>query len=123
VLASRGPGVRVNALGVPQSPPHSRNESVRLWRLLGGPVSASLQIELVVESRVDRMRACHQEERIAVGRRATASVPIVPPAPGRLSMTNGWPRRSDSHCAIGRARMSLVLPAGKVTTIRTGRAG
>jgi hypothetical protein len=33
---------RVNALGVPQSPPHSRNESVRLWRLLGGPVSASL---------------------------------------------------------------------------------
>jgi hypothetical protein len=26
VLASRGPGVRVNALGVPQSPPHSRNE-------------------------------------------------------------------------------------------------
>src|SRR3954454_336475 len=30
VLASRGPGVRVNVLGVPQSPPHSRNESVRL---------------------------------------------------------------------------------------------
>jgi hypothetical protein len=28
--------------GVPQSPPHSRNESVRLWRLLEGPVSASL---------------------------------------------------------------------------------
>ena len=39
---ARGPGVRVNALGVPRSPPHSRNESVRLWRLLGGPVSASL---------------------------------------------------------------------------------
>ena len=42
MLASRGPGVRVNILGVPQSPPHSRNESVRLWRLLEGPVSASL---------------------------------------------------------------------------------
>src|SRR5262249_4890064 len=39
---ARGPGVRVNALGAPQSPPHSKNESVRLWRLLGGPVSASL---------------------------------------------------------------------------------
>jgi DNA invertase Pin-like site-specific DNA recombinase len=32
---------RVNALGVPQSPPHSKNESVRLWRLLEGPVSGS----------------------------------------------------------------------------------
>jgi hypothetical protein len=42
VLGWRGPGMRVNALGVRQSPPHSRNESVRLWRLLEGPVSASL---------------------------------------------------------------------------------
>ena len=33
---------RVNALGVPPRPPHSKNESVRLWRLLGDPVSASL---------------------------------------------------------------------------------
>jgi DNA invertase Pin-like site-specific DNA recombinase len=38
----RGPGVRVNASGAPQLPPHSKNESVRPWRLLGGPVCASL---------------------------------------------------------------------------------
>ena len=37
VLAWRGPGVRVNALGVPQSPPHWKSESARLWRLLGDP--------------------------------------------------------------------------------------
>ena len=42
MLASRGPGVRVNAWDVRQSPPHWKSESVRLWRLLEGPVSASL---------------------------------------------------------------------------------
>jgi hypothetical protein len=42
VLALRGPGVRVNASGVPQSLLHWKSESVGLWRLLGGPVSASL---------------------------------------------------------------------------------
>src|SRR5262249_26009083 len=36
---ARGEGKR---LGRPPIPPHSRNESVRPWRLLGGPVSASL---------------------------------------------------------------------------------
>src|SRR5919109_3430165 len=36
---ARGEGKR---LGRPPTPPQSRNESVRLWRLLGGPVSASL---------------------------------------------------------------------------------
>jgi hypothetical protein len=30
-----------NASGGPQLPPHSKNESVRPWRLLGGPVCAS----------------------------------------------------------------------------------
>ena len=38
----RWPGMRVNALGVPQLPPHSKNESVRPYRLLGGPVYGSL---------------------------------------------------------------------------------
>src|SRR5262249_10743099 len=31
-----------SASGGPQLPPHSKNESVRPWRLLGGPVCASL---------------------------------------------------------------------------------
>jgi hypothetical protein len=47
--ALRGPGVRANALGVPQSLPHWRNESVKLWRFPAGPVSASLpnSLELI----------------------------------------------------------------------------
>jgi putative tryptophan/tyrosine transport system substrate-binding protein len=39
----------------------------------------------------DRLRALRQ------GLKDTASVPMVPPAPGRLSMMNGWPSRSCSH--------------------------
>src|ERR1700730_10080048 len=38
-------------------------------------------------------------------------------------MTNCWPSRCDSHCPIRRARMSVVLPAAKPTTMRTGCAG
>jgi DNA-binding transcriptional LysR family regulator len=33
----------------------------------------------------------------SAGARTTASVPILPPAPGRFSMTNRWPSRSDNH--------------------------
>ena len=38
----RGPGTRVNASGAPRLPRHWKNESARPWRLLGGPVCASL---------------------------------------------------------------------------------
>ena len=55
--------------------------------------------------------------------RTTASVPILLPAPGRFSMRNGWPRRSDSHCPIGRATISNPPPAGAPTIRRTGRDG
>ena len=52
-----------------------------------------------------------------------ASVPILPPPPGLLSITNCCPSRSDSHCPIRRAVMSDA-PAGAVGTIRrTGRVG
>jgi len=50
-------------------------------------------------------------------------MPILVPAPGRFSMTKGWPSRSDSHWPISRARMSNAPPGGTGTTIRTGRAG
>jgi len=53
----------------------------------------------------------------------SASAPIMPSAPSRFSTTNGWPSRSDSHCAIRRARMSKALPAAKPTRMRTGRVG
>jgi hypothetical protein len=42
----RGPEVKESASGGPQLPPHSKNESVRPWRLLGGPVCASLRNSL-----------------------------------------------------------------------------
>jgi hypothetical protein len=38
----RGPRVRVSASGASRLPRHWKNESVRPWRLLGGPVCASL---------------------------------------------------------------------------------
>ena len=61
-------------------------------------VADEIEIELVVERRVDRVRRTDQEKRIAVrGARTTASVAILPPAPGRFSMMNGWPSRSDNH--------------------------
>src|SRR5262249_51960716 len=36
------PGVKASGSGAPQLPPRLKSESVRLWRLLGGPVCASL---------------------------------------------------------------------------------
>ena len=36
---------------------------------------------------------------------------MLPPAPGRFSTTNGWPRRSDSHCA-DQPRDDVGTPAG-----------
>ena len=38
---------------------------------------------------------------------------MLPPAPGRLSTTTGWPHASVSFCATARARMSVVPPGGK----------
>ena len=55
--------------------------------------------------------------------RTSASVAILLAAPGRLSTMNCWPSRSDSHCPIRRAMMSIWPPAGKPTRIRTGRDG
>ena len=61
-------------------------------------VADEIVIEFLVERRVDRVA---DRPRGAYSRPAgaltTASVPILLPAPGRFSMTNGWPSRSDSH--------------------------
>src|SRR5262245_25910300 len=59
----------------------------------------------------------------SAGASTTASVAILPPAPVRFSMTNGWPSRSDSHCPKRRARMSGAPPAANPTMMRTGRDG
>jgi hypothetical protein len=50
-------------------------------------------------------------------------VPILAPAPGRFSMMNCCPSRSDSHCPIRRAMMSAPPPGAKPTMMRTGRDG
>src|SRR6266576_1819708 len=50
-------------------------------------------------------------------------VPIVPPAPGRFSMTTGCPQYSESFWPNVRARMSVALPAVNGTMILTGFVG
>src|SRR5689334_13432455 len=51
------------------------------------------------------------------------SAPMLPPAPALFSTTKDWPRDLVSSCATARARMSVVPPALKGTTIRTGLEG
>src|SRR5258707_10905860 len=48
---------------------------------------------------------------------------MVPPAPGLLSMTKGWPKASCSFCPTRRAAMSVACPGGQGTTTRTGFDG
>src|SRR5205814_992784 len=49
--------------------------------------------------------------------------PIVPPAPGLFSTTNGWLSLIDSACATARATTSVALPAVKGTITCTGLVG
>src|SRR5262245_11978908 len=48
---------------------------------------------------------------------------MLPPAPGLLSTTNGWPNCSASLGPSVRARMSTPPPGAKPTTMRTGPLG
>src|SRR6266705_219421 len=54
---------------------------------------------------------------------AAISIPIIWPAPGRLSTTNCCPSDSESFCASARAMMSVPPPAAEGTMKRTGFAG
>jgi hypothetical protein len=65
------------------------------WRLADDArdrrdVVDKIEIELLIQGGVDRVRHADQQQRVAVCW-TTASVPILPPPPGRFSMTNGWP--------------------------------
>jgi hypothetical protein len=51
------------------------------------------------------------------------SMPIVPPAPVRLSTTTDWPSEGEITCAIERARMSLGPPGASGTMSRIGFMG
>src|SRR5215470_14457507 len=52
-----------------------------------------------------------------------ASTPMVPPAPGRLSMMMDWPRRCSNCGCTARAIRSVEPPGGNVTMRRIGLAG
>src|SRR5437762_14174428 len=54
---------------------------------------------------------------------ATRSDPMLPPAPPRLSITNGFPSSSCRPFAIGRAAVSDGPPGGHGTIIVTGFDG
>jgi len=54
---------------------------------------------------------------------ATALAPVVPPAPGRFSITNVWPTCFPTCSNTTRAATSLAVPAPSGTTTATARAG
>src|SRR5712691_6238968 len=54
---------------------------------------------------------------------AASSMPIIWPAPGRLSTTNCRPNDSESFSATARAMMSVPPPAAEGTIKRTGLDG
>jgi hypothetical protein len=54
---------------------------------------------------------------------ATRSMPMLPPAPARLSTTTAWPHFSDSFWPTIRASASDAPPGACGTTRRTGLVG
>jgi len=54
---------------------------------------------------------------------ATMAAPMLPPAPGLLSMTTGWPQVLRISSATSRATMSVLPPAENPTTMVIWRLG
>src|SRR5215211_6348689 len=103
---------------------YHHNEGDRVDAGDGCDVAEEVEIEFLVKRRIDRGRGADQEEVYPSGGAfTTRSVPILLPGPGLFSMTNCWPRRSDSHWPIRRALMSVDPPAANGTTMRTGCDG
>src|SRR5574343_1431184 len=59
----------------------------------------------------------------SAGALAASAAPMLPPAPARLSTTTGWPSSALSAWPTMRARMSVVPPAEKGTTMVMGLEG
>ena len=59
----------------------------------------------------------------SLGACAASWVPMLPPAPGRLSITTEPPSTSASLCPTTRPTMSLVPPAACGTSITIVRLG
>src|SRR6516165_2613757 len=87
-------------------------------------VADEVEIELVVERRVDRVRRRGQQQRIAVGWRTNDRFGTDIGAPARTVLNDEWlAKRSDNHWPIRRTRISAVPPAAVEMMIRTGRVG
>jgi hypothetical protein len=54
---------------------------------------------------------------------AAASVPVLPPAPGRLSTMKGCPIDFDARSSMMRVTTSLALPPANGTITWIGRFG
>src|SRR5262245_19292374 len=86
-------------------------------------IAQEIEIEFLVESCIDRVIGPDHEQRVTLRGRTTASAAILPPAPGLFSMTNCWPRCSESPWAMSRARTSMAWPTANATNTCTGRIG
>src|SRR5262245_9642776 len=102
---------------------HHHNKSIAADGCDRRDVANEIETKLVVERRVDDVRRTCHEEGVAVRRRPHDRLGANVAAPTWPAMTNGWPSRSDSHCAIRRATMSVAPPAASGTIRRTGRVG
>src|SRR5204863_1364588 len=118
--------MRVNALGVRQSSPHSKNESVRLWRLLEGPVPASLPNSLeLIPARCSGSAAlssktrsrCEAGQTVVAGSSiqkdsALPQGPAVLPVPPKLAVS--WPSgfREEPMLDLRRRQFLMLLSGG-----------
>ena len=59
----------------------------------------------------------------SAGARATSTLPVAPPAPGRLSTITGWPSAVDRRWAMKRPMTSAPPPGANGTMIVMGFAG
>jgi len=89
-----------------------------------GDVANEIEMEPVIECGVDRVRHADQEQRVTLcGRFRDHLGGDIGTRAWPFSMTNGWPRRSDSHWPSRRAVMSAAPPGGNPTMMRTGHVG
>ncbi|KAF5269100.1 hypothetical protein FQA39_LY18918 [Lamprigera yunnana] len=88
-------------------------------RQVGAGVPGQAFVQVVAQHHI--VFLAHDDGPLAGGAALVASVmPMVPPAPARLSATTVQWFCSVSFCAMMRERMSVPPPGGKGTIIRTG---
>ena len=87
-------------------------------------VANEIEIELVVERRVNRVDRSHEEERVPVSGRTHSRLGAdIGACAGPVFDDELLAEGSDSHCPIRRAMMSVPPAGANPTMMRTGRAG